>query len=754
MDTPPPEPAPGQDAHMHPHSGLPGPTCPVCGTPVGGRAEAACPTCGLPAAGQAALVVDRIGATLHELARDREALLVTLRAAAAGRQVPAGADPAAAPWAPTTAAPTTQPPPSPSPSPPPPVAAPVPGRPARVRRRLSPQQVLLGLGALLLVAGALAFVAVAWTRLGVGFQSVVMLAVTSAACVASGWAARRGLRATEEALAAAGAALLAVDLGAAHALGLLGIDRVPLRLWTAVSCLVVVLAGVLLGRLTRTTLTWPLVALLAAQPVPLLLLPAEAAGGPAGVAVVLAVAGLDVGAVLLLRRALSPVAQVLSVLWTLVGILAGLTVAFGADPVDSWTTTAVLAGAGATALGMLRIAPLRARLATGPSGRLARALTGRVPDRWGGRRLPPAIAVTATASGVLGAALAGSLRTAGAPGPVLAAALGLALLTGAALLLPRTPVPGAGLLAGGTALALIGFTLLTEADRLRPLSALFLAAAVPAVVAAVRLPRLREPAAGTALLAPVAALLLAHEARLLPAVSAGLLLALIAAAAFALAAARAGQPEEWACAVAGTVAGAAAARTTTEVGAWGQLALQLAVVGVAAGCYALVAHRRPVAVVAVADLVVASWIAVAGAQVETPEAYTLPAAAGVLLLALPRLRARGRSWATEGAAVGVALVPSALVVVATPSALRLVLVVTAAAAFTVTGALAHRQAPFVIGAAALLFVVLGRLSPYAPLLPRWVTLATAGLLLLVVGATYERRRQQAREAVAWVAQMG
>jgi uncharacterized membrane protein AbrB (regulator of aidB expression) len=84
---------------------------------------------------------------------------------------------------------------------------------------------------------------------------------------------------------------------------------------------------------------------------------------------------------------------------------------------------------------------------------------------------------------------------------------------------------------------------------------------------------------------------------------------------------------------------------------------------------------------------------------------------------------------------------------------RLVGVVTAAAALTVAGALTHRQAPFVLGAGALAVVVLGRLAPYAPLLPRWVTLAAAGLVLLVVGATYERRRQQAREAVAWVAQM-
>ena len=74
-------------------------------------------------------------------------------------------------------------------------------------------------------------------------------------------------------------------------------------------------------------------------------------------------------------------------------------------------------------------------------------------------------------------------------------------------------------------------------------------------------------------------------------------------------------------------------------------------------------------------------------------------------------------------------------------------------ALVVFGTLTHRQAPFVVGAGALAFVVVVRLGPYAPLVPRWVTLATVGLVLLAVGATYERRRQQAREAVAWVAQM-
>ena len=81
------------------------------------------------------------------------------------------------------------------------------------------------------------------------------------------------------------------------------------------------------------------------------------------------------------------------------------------------------------------------------------------------------------------------------------------------------------------------------------------------------------------------------------------------------------------------------------------------------------------------------------------------------------------------------------------------LVVLAAAVVTVLGTSVHRRAPFVVGATTLAFVAVGLLGPDVLLLPRWLTLGTVGLLLLVVGATYEQRRQQAREAVAWVAQM-
>lgn len=696
------------------------PPCPVCGLPSAGPGPAPCPSCGLPAVGEAARVVARIGATIDELVRDRDRLLATLRTAT----VP---PPAAAP-APPVAAPA--PPPSRVPAPPPPrVPAPPlsPARPARQPRHVSPQQVLLALGALLVVAAGVAFVAVAWTRLGLVFQSAVMATVTATACAVSAWTARRGLRATEEALAAAGAALLAVDLGAAHALGLGGLDGVPARLWTAVSCAVVAAVALGLGRGTPSTVTWPLAALLAVQPVPVLLLPENAVTGAAGVAAALGTALLDVVVLLRLQRVLAPVAQVLAALWAAVAAGGGVLVAWSGTTADAWTATALLAAAGAVGLLLRQDARLAARL-------------------------PSTTPLAGAAAAVCALALTGALARADLAGWVTAAGLGVVLLTAAVLAAPRRTAPAALLLAGGV-LTAGGAGLLAVDGRAGVLGLVVLAGTVPAALAAVRLAVLRPQAVVTALLCPVGAVLLAREDGWLGAAVAGLLVVLVAAAGFALAAARVGTPEESAAAGAAALATLLAAVSTAQTGAWGQVAVQLAVAGAAGGAYALVSSRRDVAVLAVADLVVACWVAAGGAAVQTVEVYTLPAAAGLLVLALPQLRAGARSWAAEGAAVATALVPSALVVVAEPSAPRLVLVVVTAGALTVAGTLTHRQAPFAVGAASLAFVVLGRLTPYAPLVPRWLTLAVVGLLLLALGATYERRRQQAREAVAWVTQM-
>ncbi|RBY86678.1 hypothetical protein DQ244_18540 [Blastococcus sp. TBT05-19] len=695
------------------------PACPVCGRPVGDVGPGPCPSCGLPAAAQAALVLARIGTTIGELTRDRDELLATLRAAAPGVAAPPPApapvpQPQPQPWAPPAPPPWV---------PPAPVAA---EKPPAPRRRLTPQQVLLGLGALLLVAAAITFVAVAWTRFGLAFQAGVMLTATAAACGTSAWTARRGLRATEEALAAAGAALLVVDLAAARWLGLFGIEDVRLRWWWVVSCAVVLVVALGLARLTRSTAVWPLTALLAAQPLPFLLLPAGSLLEPAGVAVFLAVAAADLLAARALRRYLAPVAFVLAGLAAAAGVLAGLAQAIDAPAAaQSWTATGVLTVAGA--------------------GAIALALRPRGP-------LPAPVPVASTAAAVVGLALTGSLAYAGSPGAQAATWAGLLLLA-LAVLAARLPVPAAALTAAGTAMALLGATFLSDLPDQRALAAATLGATVPAALAAVRVPVLRLPATAAALIAPALAIDLGRSGGWIAVPVAGLLLALLGAAAFGLAALRARHREELVLATGGALAGLAAGLTSGSAGAWGQVGIQLGVVGVAAGCYAVVSGRRWVAAGAVGDLVLASWIAVGGAGVQTPDAYTLPAALGLLVIALPRLRAGATSWAAEGAAVGVALVPSALAVVAEPTALRLVLVVVAAVLLTVGGTLRHRQAPFVVGAGVLLFVTVGRLGPYAPLLPRWLTLGAAGLALLVVGATYERRRQQAREAVAWVVQM-
>jgi hypothetical protein len=590
---------------MNPSAGSWAPNCPVCGRPTGDVGPGPCPACGLPAVAQAALVVARIHTTLTELARDRDALVATLRAAAPGAPPTTPAPtPAPAPWMPPAAA---TPPHHPA-------AAPVARRaPTSVgfspapphRRRLSPQQVLLGLGALLVVAAAVTFVAVAWTRFGLVFQAGVMLTATALACGVSAWTARRGLRATEEALAAAGAALLVVDLGAARALGLFRLEEIPLRPWWAISSGSVALLAVLLGRLTRTTAVWPLTALLAAQPLPFLLLPPDLLAGPAGVAVALVVAGADLVAARFLRPYLGRVALVLAGITGGAGVIGGLISAVEGPVGDAWAATAILAGAGAAAVALTRLPR--------PSG-----------------LLPSPVSVAAVAAGVVGLAVAGALDLTGDAGPAVATYLGLALLT-LAVLAAQFDVACAALTTGGAALAVLGASFLSEAPDLRPLEFALLAAAVPAALAAVRLTALRRPATGAALAAPGLAILTARADGDLTAPVAGLLLALLAAVAFGLAALRAGRAEEWVCAAAGAAAGLAAGLTSADVAAWGQVGIQLGIAGAAAGCYAVAAGHRWVGVTAVADLVLASWIAVGGADVQTPEGYTLPAAVGLLL---------------------------------------------------------------------------------------------------------------------------
>ncbi|MFC9289668.1 SCO7613 C-terminal domain-containing membrane protein, partial [Streptomyces sp. NPDC057052] len=72
----------------------------------------------------------------------------------------------------------------------------------------------------------------------------------------------------------------------------------------------------------------------------------------------------------------------------------------------------------------------------------------------------------------------------------------------------------------------------------------------------------------------------------------------------------------------------------------------------------------------------------------------------------------------------------------------------AALLVTLLGARHRLRAPLVLGGSVLVLDALHELAPYlvqvADALPRWVPPALAGVLLLAVGATYERRLRDVR----------
>ncbi|MFD0259450.1 SCO7613 C-terminal domain-containing membrane protein [Kitasatospora indigofera] len=186
-------------------------------------------------------------------------------------------------------------------------------------------------------------------------------------------------------------------------------------------------------------------------------------------------------------------------------------------------------------------------------------------------------------------------------------------------------------------------------------------------------------------------------------------------------------------------------------GSPGRLAFALVVAGVAMSGVALRPERRRAAsLAATALLIVSSWIRLALSGVGTPEAYTLSAAVAALVIGGLRLRRHpgAGSWTAYGPGLGLGLAPSLPAMWVEGGWLRPLLLGSAALVVTVLGARSRLQCPLVLGGGVLLLVAVHELAPVVVqvlgLLPRWVPLAFAGLLLLVLGATYEQRLRDAR----------
>jgi hypothetical protein len=162
------------------------------------------------------------------------------------------------------------PPPTERPAPPPrrPPAGRQPHEHAPEASSQSVQNILLGLGALLLGAAAVVFAGVAVSNpLG---RAAILAIATGIALVAAPGIARRGLSSTAETVAAVGLILLPMTLYALHGSALTGGDAVPTPLYLGITFAVTAVVGFLYAGATR--LSAPRYGtIIAVQPVPPLL---------------------------------------------------------------------------------------------------------------------------------------------------------------------------------------------------------------------------------------------------------------------------------------------------------------------------------------------------------------------------------------------------------------------------------------------------------------------------------------------------
>ncbi|MFI6742634.1 SCO7613 C-terminal domain-containing membrane protein [Nonomuraea sp. NPDC050451] len=148
-------------------------------------------------------------------------------------------------------------------------------------------------------------------------------------------------------------------------------------------------------------------------------------------------------------------------------------------------------------------------------------------------------------------------------------------------------------------------------------------------------------------------------------------------------------------------------------------------------------------------LLVASWLRLGADEVTVVEAYTVPCSLVLLGSGWWRRRgAPGSSWAAYGAGLSFTMLPSLVAVYSDTEWRRSLALGVLALAILFAGARFRLQAPTVIGGVVLAGVVVRELAPYVSemflAVPRWVPIAVGGVLLVVVGATYEARMRDLR----------
>jgi hypothetical protein len=582
--------------------------------------------------------------------------------------------------------------------------------------RTRPPQVLLAVGAVLLVTAAVALA----SAYGGALAQVLLLAAAVGVAALAWWAARARLRSSAETLAAcsAGLALAATAAGAGSFL-----DDEP------VTPLVLAAVFLALRVLAPSVVIWPLASWAAVQLAVLRLIDEFPAGAHAELQLCVALLGL--GIALFARRRVARIALVTTAPWWLVGVVGGSVDAWTGAQGGRWVAAALMIAA-AAGLVLTRLRP-------------------ELEPLLGPRKLAPVVAGV-----VAGTAITGALAPLGIGALVAAGWVAVVVTAVADIVLSRWRremlLPAA--VAGGSTMVVLCVGQLVQARAWGALSLLLLLTALPpAVVTALR-PRQRHVTAPISVWCLTGSVLLALPADVLRPGFAAVLLAGIYTAAMALGA---GLPSDVRrpLARAAALTGVAAIVLASVTGARVGLLAVLLVQGLATLGWAVRAGQRTDTdiVTAAADdevaeeisagwkvgaahLVAAGWTAAALADLHALEAWTLPLALGLLIASGPRLL-RGPSWRAWGPGLLVAAVPSAVAAVLDPGGPRPVPVLVAAVLGLLIGSRTGVLAPLAVGAGTAVFLVLGLAVPALP----WPLTAAfvVGVGLLAWGTLRERR---------------
>ncbi|MEU8230616.1 hypothetical protein AB0C12_13560 [Actinoplanes sp. NPDC048967] len=355
------------------------------------------------------------------------------------------------------------------------------------------------------------------------------------------------------------------------------------------------------------------------------------------------------------------------------------------------------------------------------------------------------------------------LAAAGVPWPGVSAeslVVGLAGLLAVALLRPGTRAVGPAVTGAALAGAGLAGALATRGATLAALGSTLVAGAVAGVAGRSLGARLAGWLTGAG--AAVAfAYTVGRAAELSPATSAFVVLG-AAAAILAVGAMLAGRGAAERLAVEVSAHAGALVALLLTVGSIRHAAAVCTFWGLALGVRALrpggtaPVRRGHVLAAAVAELG-GWWLLIASEQVATVEAYTLPAAAVALLAGWLARRSRPAlsSWMTYGPALAAALLPTLASVLADEGQpLRRLLLGLGALAVLLAGAHRRLRAPVVAGGTVLAVVALHEVVLVWDLLPRWIPLAAAGLLLVGLAMTLERRRRDLARVRAALGRMG